>query len=179
MCCLKMGEGSAIIISIVGYRDVETRQSKRNLLKDNDGAQYVSFLKYICDISELIVFKVLQYLQRQVFGQAKWIQSRMGQGNSVTSPINPLTTEDYKEVQERASLISSLDSARLAKLEVVHRTERDCNTEEILWREFTSLTNGSETQKQMLCSANWKDLPFLMGAKTEREYFDYYYKVEN
>lgn len=69
----------------------------------------------------------------------------MGQGSSVTSPTNLLTTEDYKEDQTRTSLTSSPDSARLAKLEMVYRTERDHKTEDMLRREYASLIDGSET----------------------------------
>ncbi|KAA6334459.1 MAG: hypothetical protein EZS28_053064, partial [Streblomastix strix] len=95
----------------------------------------------------------------------------MGQGNSVTSPTNFLTTEDYKEDQTRASLTSSPDSTGLVKLEMVHRTERDQKTEDMLRREYTSLIDGSETQKQRMGAATWIDLPFFSGSKDGENLF--------
>ncbi|KAA6379696.1 MAG: hypothetical protein EZS28_024777 [Streblomastix strix] len=95
----------------------------------------------------------------------------MDQGNSVTSPTNLLTTEDNKEDQERASLNSSLNSVRLAKLEMVHRTERDYKTEDMLRREYVSLVNGSETQIQRMGAATWIDLPFFSGYKDGEKLF--------
>ncbi|KAA6369466.1 MAG: hypothetical protein EZS28_035007 [Streblomastix strix] len=72
----------------------------------------------------------------------------MGQGNSITSSTNRVTTETYQESQEGMSLINSLDSARLAKLEVVHRTERDYKTEDMLRREGSK--DGEKLFRQLL-----------------------------
>ncbi|KAA6357721.1 MAG: hypothetical protein EZS28_046752 [Streblomastix strix] len=147
------------------------RNQEKSPLEDAQGAWDLDLYRHICNTREPTMNKVLQYLQRQVCCQAKWIQSRMGLGNSVTSPTNLLTTEDYKEDQERASPIRSLDSARLDKLEVVHRTERDYKTEDMLSREYASLTNGSETQKQRMGAATWIDLSFFSGSKNGEKLF--------
>ncbi|KAA6356139.1 MAG: hypothetical protein EZS28_048334, partial [Streblomastix strix] len=144
---------------------------ERNPLEDAQGAWDLDLYRHICDTCEPTMHEVLQYLQRQVCCQAKWIQSRMGQGNSVTSPTNLLITEDQKESQERTNLVSSLDSARLAKLEVVQRTERDYKTEDMIRREYASFTNVSETQKQRMGAAIWIDLPFFSGSKNGEKLF--------
>ncbi|KAA6403118.1 MAG: hypothetical protein EZS28_001347 [Streblomastix strix] len=151
------------LVKVIKMRRLHNQE--RNPLEDAQRAWDLDLYRHICNQREPIMHEVLQYLQKQVCCQANWIQSRTGQGNSVTSHIYLLITEDYKEDQKRASLISSCDSARLAKLEVVHRTERDYKTEDMLRREYASLTNGSETQKQRMGAATWIDLPFFSASK--------------
>ncbi|KAA6373256.1 MAG: hypothetical protein EZS28_031214, partial [Streblomastix strix] len=76
---------------------------------------------------------------------------------------------EYKEDQTRACLTSSRDNTRLAKLEMVYRTERDYKTEDMLRREYASLSNGSETQKQRLGAATWNDLTFFQWEQRRRK----------
>ncbi|KAA6361891.1 MAG: hypothetical protein EZS28_042583, partial [Streblomastix strix] len=63
------------------------------------------------------------------------------------------------------------DSTRMAQSEVDHRAERDHKTEDIFRREYASLINGSETQKQRLGAATWIDLPFFSGSKDGEKLF--------
>ncbi|KAA6392261.1 MAG: hypothetical protein EZS28_012210 [Streblomastix strix] len=95
----------------------------------------------------------------------------MVRGSSFTPSSNLLTTENYQESQEGMSSNSSLDSTRVAQLEVVHRAKRDRDTESMLRREYASLSNGSETQKQRLGAATWIDLPFFSGSKDGEKLF--------
>ncbi|KAA6333403.1 MAG: hypothetical protein EZS28_053177, partial [Streblomastix strix] len=180
MYCLNKGKGSITIAPLVDkvlkqlVKVIEMRRilnQERNPLEDAQGAWDLDLYRHICDTREPTMHEILQYLQRQVCCQTKWIQSRMGQGNSATSPTNLLTTEDYKEGQERISIVSSLDSARLAKLVVVHRTQRDYMTEDMHRREYASLTNVNETQKQRMGAATWINLPFFSGSKNGEKLF--------
>ncbi|KAA6367661.1 MAG: hypothetical protein EZS28_036813 [Streblomastix strix] len=84
---------------------------------------------------------------------------------------NFITTKDNQESQERENPSFSVDCARLAKPEVVHRAQRDHEVEDILKRGQASLTDGRETSKQMLDAAIRIDLPFFVGNKDVEKLF--------
>ncbi|KAA6374299.1 MAG: hypothetical protein EZS28_030175 [Streblomastix strix] len=80
-------------------------------------------------------------------------------------------TKNQQEGQESANFNCSFDYITKAQSEVVYRAERKCNAEDMLWREYASLINGSETQKQGLGAATWIDLPFFSGSKDRKKLF--------
>ncbi|KAA6385607.1 MAG: hypothetical protein EZS28_018866 [Streblomastix strix] len=142
-----------------------------SLLEETQVALDLDHYRYISNTRDTTMHEILQYIHRQVCSQAKYVQSRMVQGSYLASLTNLSTTENYQEGQKREGLISSLDSARLAQSDVVHKAERDCNAEDMLRREYASLTNGSKTQKQRLGAAFRIDLPFCFENKDGEKLF--------
>ncbi|KAA6369444.1 MAG: hypothetical protein EZS28_035030 [Streblomastix strix] len=150
-----------------------------NHIKEDQGARDLDLYRCICITSQTTIDEVLQYLQRWICSQAKWLQSRMDQEAPTVTPSNFITTKENQENQECESSSSSLDSVKLANPVVVYRTQRGHDAEYMLEREYAILLMGA-----MLRIKGWAPSPgqiylFLVGTQSERSSSDNSYKLED
>ncbi|KAA6375517.1 MAG: hypothetical protein EZS28_028954 [Streblomastix strix] len=82
------------LIKVIQMRRLRNQQ--RRYLKDTQGLWDLDLYRHICDMHDPTMYEVLQYLQRQVFCHVKYIQSKMVQESSASTPTNLLTTEHYQ-----------------------------------------------------------------------------------
>ncbi|KAA6388525.1 MAG: hypothetical protein EZS28_015947 [Streblomastix strix] len=161
------------------YQEAESVQSSKKFLKVIDVAWDLNLYRHIFNMRQLSMFEILQYLQRQFFYHAKWIQNRMDYGNPVTEYNNFSNIKENLKIKESTSSGGSDDNSRLAYLQMVPQTQRNHSVEIRHKKKFTILTEDREEQTQKLSTATWVNLPILFGSKTKMDYFNNYYMHED